>query len=536
MIKVLIVEDEHKISQMLQMMMDWSAFDMCVVGTADSSMQALAMASGLRPDVILTDIRLPGMSGLDLIEQVKIMLPQCEFIVISGYREFDYAQKAVKLEVAEYLLKPVNEEDLGKALRKVLSRIYVRKSSDESKAEMEKQISQSQECLWERFAADAFENHLETLSVRDIYETYRVKLQSGNFRVACVKLDLPQGKKYLPNENMKEVVRERLSGMKSAVTDYFVGYGIRPYYYIRNYWLFILLDEPAGFQRKPDYALLLEKLKKSINRYEGIMISLGASQEIYSIEKVPAAKQKVIEAVREKICIGTEKVFFPRIQTELPYYFAQFWNKESTAVEEAVGKTDVDAFAAVIEQCFDYLAEKDIESAAYLTMCRNIVEIYGKILSSNGWEDDREFVEDVENVLDNSCSAKELAFSFRRTLIRHFSEYILQGNQKEKKPVRMAKEYIEKNYCKQISLGDIAEYVHLSPVYFSSLFKQEMGMNFSDYLIACRIDGAKKLLRDSNKSVLEISEAVGYTGAKYFCKLFRKNVGMTPLEYRKIYS
>ncbi|QCX33184.1 helix-turn-helix transcriptional regulator [Caloramator sp. E03] len=106
----------------------------------------------------------------------------------------------------------------------------------------------------------------------------------------------------------------------------------------------------------------------------------------------------------------------------------------------------------------------------------------------------------------------------------------------ENKPIRVAKQYISKNYKKDITLEDIANEVHLNPVYFSVMFKKEVGMNFSEYLINYRIDIAKELLKNKNYNICQIADMVGYKDSKYFSKLFTKVVGIKPLEYRKLYS
>ena len=223
MLKVVVADDEMRICRLICMLADWDALGMEVVATAGNGLEALEAVKQHQPDILITDIHMPGCSGLELIEQVKTLQPDMEIIIVSGYAYFDYAQSAVKHGVGEYLLKPIQQEELMASLRKLGQRCRDRRTSEENvqtlKEGFREQISKRQE----QFVCDLMNKQVENLSAPEIRKQYHLVWDEGDFVVFVLKMDYEPG---IFTDASIEVILEKarylLSNLLSPICDMLV--------------------------------------------------------------------------------------------------------------------------------------------------------------------------------------------------------------------------------------------------------------------------------------------------------------------------
>ncbi len=192
MLKVLIADDEEKICQLIEKLIDWQALDMKLSGVANNGIEALERIEALSPDVVITDIRMPGYDGLDLVKKTRELNVGVEFVIISGYRHFEYAQTAIKYGVSDYLLKPIKKQELTETLEK----IRVRYNEKSEQLTYEERVRLARKSDAERLRTTWFSNVLyrdrseqDCSSLEEINKQYYYQLKQGCFQIVCVKFD-----------------------------------------------------------------------------------------------------------------------------------------------------------------------------------------------------------------------------------------------------------------------------------------------------------------------------------------------------------
>lgn len=214
MIRVLVADDEEKVCQLICKLIHWEELEMKLVGTASNGIGALQMIEAEHPDLVLTDIRMPGYDGMELLKRARIQNPDMEFIIISGYSHFEYAQTAIRYGVSDYILKPVNEEALNATLQKVRQRYMEHQVLTEKNLEQKKQqvLDQARvrETLWMDLEYARIPRNMEALN-----EKYWYHFQEGKFRTFLIQADVKNNENLSENyaDNVMELVNSKVPGL-----------------------------------------------------------------------------------------------------------------------------------------------------------------------------------------------------------------------------------------------------------------------------------------------------------------------------------
>ena len=192
-LKVVIVDDEERICQLIQALINWEELGMQIAGMAHNGIEACEVVRKVNPDILITDIRMPGCSGLDLIEKVKNSCPDLEIIVISGYAHFEYAQQAIKFGVGHYLLKPINKAELAETLEKLKSKIGQKRESERDKEVLIQRAQKNENHMRSEFVLALFDGNFaknqNTLTEEVLEDTYHIYLKPGFIQAFCLKMD-----------------------------------------------------------------------------------------------------------------------------------------------------------------------------------------------------------------------------------------------------------------------------------------------------------------------------------------------------------
>lgn len=420
---------------------------------------------------------------------------------------------------------------LNAILEKMALSVISRRAADKVQDEMAASLADSREKLLRRFVYDILQGNLSVDEDEDgINAAYQTHFSNGRFRAIAVKCDFGRLSSGLDS------IHAKIDGITRMLELFFEADCNECIAFAHGVWILCVINYESESQK---FETLYHEISGLFNQYEGTYITIGISSTTYSLSRLGRCLFEAMEAVRYRIALGRGRLIYfssaiPGEQTGEHLLCDNLRQRLTGSVETM----EEDAFSVVLEECFQQLRGKGNENPAlWLSLCREIFNEYVTSLARAGLSEVREVLNPgFMEVLDESNSFIELKRDFKAFLTNHLVKYIQEKRSQDSKPIRIAKEYISRHYMAPLSLGDIAEMVHLSPVYFSSIFKKETGQTFSDYLIDCRLEAAKKLLRETDMSVLEISESIGYAGAKYFSKLFRNVVGLTPSEYRRLYA
>ena len=528
MLKVLIADDERLICRLVQILADWEALGMEVAGTAENGLEALEKIRQLEPDILITDIRMPGLGGLELIEQAKALRPELEVIIISGYAHFEYAQSAIKFGVGNYLLKPIKKEELMGTLRTLGERCLARKEAQVKSSLSLESRRKDMERIRASLAKEVLGRETAGLTEKRLEEEYYFDCPGELYQVFLLKLDWdPRTVSRAAVELVREKAREILVSAleKAGVQAVFefeesVGCGVVNY----------------GRETRDSFR---RALRDGLNELDG--------------------RKHLFGQVEFSLALGTEEREPSGLGQSVEYARAALWERWITGpgrVLETVpagcggGQELLDRYGREIQGAVERMDGKEGRLAAEHLKEAPLPtpEICGRDLQELVSAAGRLFVSRLGNVdmetclLDfasrvGQCSRGEQAFEVLAAFQEGLMEGILAIRRNEAlRPVRIAKQYVQQHFSEPITLEDVCEAAGFSVSYFSALFKKETGEGFSKYLTRVRMEEAKTLLRETNLPVAEICERVGYSDRKHFTALFHKMAGLNPAEYRKLYG
>lgn len=536
MLKILIADDEKKIGLLVKELIDWEQLELNLIGIVQDGKEAYEMILDQEPDIVITDIRMPNLSGLEMIKGVTEAGKRVHFIVISGYRYFEYAQTALKYGVEDYLLKPIEEEELNRILKRVCDEEKRQKKEASRIEHLEKRLDSSKGILHKELMNQVIDSGEEVL-LSELNEDYGVNLTAGIFRALCVKVDRRiDGERNEPQERLllQKLIKLAEENLRAQVTDMICS---------EQKFMSILIllnyneEEKNGVnQAVNELYLRFSEYTGSFNNYE---ITVGVSGETGEFSHIKYLLQMAKEAVQSRIITGTGKrIDWNDCNLEhngTACQAAGIVEENRRKLEHAVEIMDAQQIESFIRGCFDLAGKEKLCAKAYYELAQEIILKFCAAMTGYFKQDMEEIAETWMDTANHCTSAGMLSRYLIKVMPQYIGEQLQRKAELEQRPVLEAVEYIRSNYREKISLEEIAADRGFNTNYFSELFKKETGKNFTVYLLEVRMEAAKLLLRDSRETIYEIAEKVGYKDAKFFSQQFTKVVGIKPTQYRKLY-
>jgi len=484
----------------------------------DNAEEALVGIKRIRPEIIITDIVLPKLSGLDLIVQCKANEYQPKIVVISSYSSFEYAQRSLKLGAIDYLLKPIDVQELAGKIDS-LAELVRREARHSLQSRDQSRMTQ----MGIAFLREKFMLGL-CMKKTPLQELIYHRLQMWGLTWLCEKSfvallfdckeplqPLSERELDLRNFAVHNIVAETLEGFRDTVL-------------LKNVlqqWVIITADDEQA---------VLRSITRSLAQYQRMKPVIGISDRMHAFESISQAYEQAAQAFRQAgmlreqtwcyYCdLQADSAFDDRLAGQVAVMAEAIRDGDAEAIDRGV-KTVVRAFALaeeclgwkeVVHSCFAWLIDLHAELSAMLSKNFNHapVELWKSI-------DACQFLTDLEVTI--SGHLQDIAASVSSSG-HHFI-------------IERTKKMLEERFGEEVIQQKIAEELQIHPVWLSQLFKKETGRNFLDYLTEVRMEKGKALLRDSNYKIYEIANIVGYQDIQYFGKLFKKWTGVTPKEYR----
>lgn len=522
MLKVVLADDEKKIILLLQKLIDWAGLGYEIVGTANDGLSALELVERQQPHLLITDVQMPGCSGLDLIRRAKEVQPDLHFIVISGYRKFEYAQNALKYGVEDYLLKPLKQEELTGILLRLSDKLG-------KEAALEFQLQKSKEHQQELLIgslADAAEREQPFME----YAENAFRSATGVCFAALVRADAadapqnPDAYRILM-QNALEIVRRELSALQCVYAAA-----------LRKEGVMILLQMSAyrTVAVKQCFTKIQKEIEQRLPFQEGhCTVCLGSRQT--APEDAVLSMRQALWFSRDRLChqqtwrdAESEHIAF-----SLRYQMEATWKKRFQTAAECL---DSQRFQEELQESYhELLRTVDLNGQMLEDWFHQVLEA-----CLFGMRQDGQVAEDFAQRMDEKYWLCPNAQSVFTLLHQEISQELCrlgdERSQREMRPITEAKRYIQQHYQEALRLEDVSSAVGFNATYFSTLFKKETGQNFTDYLTDLRINKAKELLCGEDLSVMDVAEEVGYRDLKYFSRLFKKSTGVSPSDYKKLYK
>jgi two-component system, response regulator YesN len=517
--KVFFVEDEIVTREGIRDNVDWKAngFEFC--GEAPDGEIALPLLELSKPDVLITDIKMPFMDGLQLCHVVRERMPDAKIVILSGHDEFEYAQKAIQLGVSEYLLKPVSVQDLHAVLQKIAAQITHERQEQESLQRLRDQVRESQAVLRERFLHKLLMGAVSSSDAIDQGQRFGIDLVARYYLVVVLKIGHAASEPF--DYRQYEPVRRAAVRGVADNPDVFM---------LELDWeeLVLIIKGNTLEYVQEERLLLLERIERQMQE-TGCRFSTGVGS---AKERITELYQSLIEAlVNLQSGDGrTSAGFDDRVDK------AELAQVDKSAVENYLRsgvKDDFDSFFDTFIRPFwdTVLGSQVIKNYIFM----DIVLATAKFVNELGGNVDVVMPElgrlgtilagirTIEQIREQAQNILVSALVFRDS--RTGNQYVAM--------LRQAKEYLDRHYVDpELSLNQVAATVNLSPCHFSAVFSQQNGQTFKEYLTELRIHRAKELLRTTILRSFEIADQIGYNDPHYFSYVFRKTTGLSPKEFR----
>ena len=535
--RVLIADDEPKVALLIKKLIRWQELGLELVATANDGISALAMIGELNPDIVITDIRMPGYDGIELIERAKQQKAEIDFIIISGYRHFDYAQKAIRFGVEDYLLKPLKAVEINQTLRKMVEKYEQRDQAKQREASYSARIESDEKRLHEQFMhalIDDASGWRET-TLAQLNEDYRLALRADLLQAFIVKADvhfdsLTANVRKLLMEKCSAVIGEALQGKCHASVLLPTGNGI---YGVVNF------AETQQKTLRRALVSVIDELQSQSVLFDRIRVTVGVGRQSTDVSELPESLREATGAIANRLVYGPGRVIDRAGESDSTRIVSRLFDAEvRRLLLKGVEILETDEVRELLSGlAASVAATPEITGRALLALADEVVQTLCFALKSQNAFDDwsaaqqSDFFQKLE-----MCNCVRDVFLLLDAHATKLVEHVLALRKSENsKPVREAQKFINANFSGAVTLESVSQRVGFNPTYFSQLFKKETGMNFLEYLTEVRITAAKRLLADARRSIADVAADVGYSDVKHFSRVFNRIAGIHPSQYRKLY-
>ncbi|MBC8062709.1 MAG: response regulator [Clostridiaceae bacterium] len=533
MLKVFIVDDDDIIRKGLHVIVKKFVEDCEVVGQAADGELALEAIKVLKPDLLITDIKMPIMDGIELIKNVKELKLKMKIIVLSGFDEYKYVRETFKYGVKDYLLKPIQKKDIVELINNIKIEIEKENGEDIQGMDLELKAKEGTNLLRQKMIIQLSQkSYSDNAELEKELKSLDIK-QTGNFIVTILSIDnyFKLNTKEAPDlglNSIKQLINEFETTCKS-ITNNLIAFKCLEDSCI------LALFEGIG---KLELQQRLSRLQSDIVNKNDFTISIGVSNGFNNIYDSHIAFEQVNLAIEEKFYKGNNSLInyednsYERNKLEEP--------KIDKCIDNFLGAIEICNSKGIvkhIEEFLIYLKESKLRPNEFRKSCLGFISRV--VAVSSDFRDATNNLS-IEDDLDLTIYLKEISTyeELREYLVSEMFKIAEEiksiREKKSKKIIEISKKYVLNHFKEDINLNLIAEKVFLSANYFSNLFKSETGMNFSDFLLDVRVNEAKKLLANYEYKIYEIGPMVGYDEIVSFGRAFKKKVGLSPSDYRNI--
>lgn len=534
MLKIFLVEDEFVIREGIKNNIDWKANGYEFCGEASDGELAFPIIQKTKPDIVITDIRMPFMDGLELSRLIKKELPLTEIIILSGYEEFEYAKEAIKIGVSQYLCKPISGEELLKEINLLADKITEKRKEQEIK---EKYIREVEENFIEE--KRNFFQYLVTgtKSISELLEIAKkihIDLSSIWYNIILLKI---QSMTHAHDEYSGSMVKVEQKLKELDEGDHFAAFDRN----LEGKALLVKADTEEELTRiQNDY---IRKMKDLLGDYSHVRYFAGIGMPVNRLSELPASFESASHAFAHRY-LTRESGIWNYQDIEQKKHQIDDFNIGSVNVKELDRNKlrdflkfgDKNEVVYFVEEYINDLGNNAMKSnmfRQYLVMDTYFCVVDFVVDLQFSKDEIEVFSADSEILQNNENSMKYMERIISKALeLREKSASNRYGD-----IVDEVMKYIEEHYAQEdLSLNILASHVNFSPNHLSMVLSQQTGQTFIKYLTDFRMNKAKELLRCTGKRSSEIGLEVGYKDPHYFSFLFKKTQGMTPTQYRGLKS
>ena len=523
----MIVDDEPFIRQGIQILIDWKKYGFEICGEASSGREAIELMQGMNVDLIITDIKMPEMNGIELIEYTwEHISEKIRFILLSGYYEFEYAKKAIKYDVADYILKPVQKEELVHALEDY-------KKQFKKWSEERKKLELSEKIVFDRYLSLLIAGNQDEESV---FNVVKHLVDYTGVRYINVEYEQMENNFNKLSKDEKQKAQTLLyEALKDYLSEHWYHCYINPNSNEMKYSVgFIYVKKLADLEDISEKEYIL-KLYDAISSRLSEKIILHIGQKVDDINMISDSYKSATIGKRSKHFANINEITYcDEIESSTKRNKYRMDKDIMDNLIRAIEEHDTEKMNRRLNAVYDYfkeiVADPEIIKINLDYLLFNLINLTKELKP--------EFDQEEVNKIISQSGYNDIAISGNVTYLKKFAEefstYLHQLRQYALGGVLTEIENeITEHYMNNLSLKLLSEKYYINSAYLGQIFKKQYGISFKDYLNNYRIDRAAELLIRSDVMVYEVANAVGFNSTDYFISKFVELKGSTPLQYRK---
>lgn len=530
--KILLVDDEPIITRGLTKLINWEEAGFRIIGTADNAQDAAKIVELDRPDVIITDLQMPDISGMNFIKSISASGLNIKVVVLSGYSEFEYAREAFGYGIMEYLLKPVTRQKLLEVLKNVSDAISRERAFNDRITLLKAQLNESMPLLKQKFLLDVLRGDItEEDNILKKAEFLDMNLSGSGYVALALSIDNIGSNELFPQK--KDIVLLKFAAENIATE--IIGARYKSYPAESGDTLFLLLVLDRDDLPVKDIFDAASEIKESLHEHLKALASIGISRVYSKLKFAVKAFNEANYALKLGYSQGYGSIvhinsFMLQQESRNEYPL----DSEKKVIEGVIFDASVNPAELASLLVKSFVEASGGKAEILYGFCQEFLVQLRRSLRGFNANPDSILPYNGAAELKSLCNSVPQLFDWLKEVIVKVARCVAEKRKaREYDVVQEAKTYIDSNFSEDLSLGRVANRVYMSPTYFSALFKSKTGENFSEYLTRVRMEAAARQLCDNTFKTYEIAEAFGYKNPRYFSEAFKKYYGLTPSEYRE---
>ena len=522
--KVLLVDDEEEVRNAIEQRINWEELGFEVIGKAQNGVKAMEIAEKLQPDVVITDIKMPYMNGLELARNLKEENPGVRILILTGFDEFEYAKEAVHLEIEEYILKPINANELSECLKRLKNVLDKEREEKLNVRKLEQYYTDSLPVLQTNFFCSLVEGRISDSEINKYLNDYQISLP-GSFALFSIH------QKIMFLTGMTPLLLS-ISVQREVKEKFHDKWDCRYFSYLGNIVMVANLGKEDEITRLTDDC---DRFCKWADRFFGAVVTVGIGKVCNEVSNLRFSYEGAWEALSYRVIYGSGCSI--NIADIAPKGQGLSMQPDDINMNDVFKAVHIGVREDIEHAVFSLV--KDLKDNAKTIMQYNftVFEIVGHLyrFCGNNHMKFEDHAGEIKNAYEEITKMDESALMawLVRVALSISDELKNARNSSLRYLISEAKNIVRDEYADaDLSLDTVCSKLGVSNSYFSSIFKKEVGISFITYLTDYRMQQAVHLMLETNEKNYEIAEHVGYEDANYFGYVFKRKYGMSPSKYR----
>jgi two-component system, response regulator YesN len=532
MYKVMLVDDDYPVLELLSQTIEWEHLGVKLQGTYENGASAFEAALDEMPNILITDIGMPKMNGIELTKRLKELNPKLQVVILSCHSEFEFAKQALKLQVQDYIVKDMfDPADLCAVIKKVKENLDNQRMKSLKQLQLESMLDKNREDVKIRFIRQTI-NQSQLTEKEWLIDANALGLQldkRGYTATLAFVHDFHLAKEqYLSEDNLTFVINNVMEDLIKESKSEAVHFSLTANEFI----LFFPNSKPLKTGFFDDRYESMKKIQKAFKKYLRIHLSFLIGGDCTGLAEIRQEMSMLLSAKQQSFYMQPGTILKRElVQAATEDLFSKY-DEASSDFRELLLMRDESMIIPIVSKWINHIEEKKYSPELVKEwLLKLLIDLKVKLHALQLFRQDHAVECLHQEILMSKflCELGVLLNDYFKSLLYLSNEVY---NQTKRREILDAISYVSMNLEKRVSLEEVAGYLFLNQSYFSRLFKKEMGETFVEYVTKMKITRAKELLEQTADSVGKICERLGYDNQSYFIKLFKNHVGFTPIEYR----